>query len=159
MLSILNANGQCIHHGQHQAFCCSCFRTWDCTPTCATEHPPLDRHVCRFAVRQTVCNFSQWCKHAYLHRRPGPPSECCGSCRPSLQAILIDLWSAPRAVLHVVAPCIHMLLCFCRSVCLQAILNVFREDPEFAQHEAQYKAIARELLGDESEEGGEEGGE
>jgi hypothetical protein len=42
---------------------------------------------------------------------------------------------------------------------LQAILNVFREDPEFAQHEAQYKAIARELLGDESEEGGEEGGE
>jgi hypothetical protein len=42
---------------------------------------------------------------------------------------------------------------------LQAILNVFREDPEFAQHEAQYKTIARELLGDESEEGEEEGGE
>jgi hypothetical protein len=42
---------------------------------------------------------------------------------------------------------------------LQAILNVFREDPEYATHEAQYRAIARELLGDDSDEegGGEDG--
>jgi hypothetical protein len=38
------------------------------------------------------------------------------------------------------------------------MLNVFREDPEYAQHEAQYKAIARELLGDESEQEEEEQG-
>lgn len=40
---------------------------------------------------------------------------------------------------------------------------MFREDPEYAQHEAQYRAIARELLGEESEEdegdGDGEGGE
>lgn len=44
---------------------------------------------------------------------------------------------------------------------MQAILNVFREDPEYAQHEAQYRVIAKELLGEESEEegaGDEEGG-
>jgi hypothetical protein len=39
---------------------------------------------------------------------------------------------------------------------LQAMLNVFREDPDYAQHEAQYKAIARELLGEEESEQGEE---
>ncbi|KAF6265057.1 hypothetical protein COO60DRAFT_1697935 [Scenedesmus sp. NREL 46B-D3] len=38
----------------------------------------------------------------------------------------------------------------------QAVLNVFREDPEYAAHEAQYHTIVRELLGDEDEE--EEGG-
>lgn len=36
------------------------------------------------------------------------------------------------------------------------MLNVFREDPEYAQHEAQYKAIARELLGEEESDQGEE---
>jgi pre-mRNA-splicing factor CWC22 len=41
----------------------------------------------------------------------------------------------------------------------QAILNVFREDPEYAEHEAQYRAIVKELLGDEEEEEDEEGGE
>jgi hypothetical protein len=40
----------------------------------------------------------------------------------------------------------------------QAILNVFKADPEYAQHEAQYRAIARELLGEESSDGEEEGG-
>lgn len=38
------------------------------------------------------------------------------------------------------------------------MLNVFREDPGYAQHEAQYKAIAKELLGDESEQEEEEQG-
>lgn len=59
-----------------------------------------------------------------------------------------------------VADCLHLCLCLCLCwLSPQAILNVFREDPEFATHEAQYKAIARELLGDESdEEGGDEDG-
>jgi len=34
----------------------------------------------------------------------------------------------------------------------QAILNVFREDPEYEAHEQQYKAIVKELLGDDDEE-------
>lgn len=39
----------------------------------------------------------------------------------------------------------------------QAILNVFREDPEYELHEQQYKAIVKEILGEESEEEGGEG--
>lgn len=42
----------------------------------------------------------------------------------------------------------------------QAILNVFREDSEYEIHEQQYKAIVKEILGDESEDeagAGEEG--
>jgi pre-mRNA-splicing factor CWC22 len=34
---------------------------------------------------------------------------------------------------------------------------VFKEDPEYETHEQQYKAIVKELLGDDEEE--EEGGE
>ena len=30
-------------------------------------------------------------------------------------------------------------------------LDVFKEDPEFAQHEEEYQAIKREILGDEEE--------
>eukprot|EP00775_Hariotina_reticulata_P008000 gene8000-8198_t len=37
----------------------------------------------------------------------------------------------------------------------QAILNVFREDPEYEAHEQQYKAIVKELLGEDDE--GDEG--
>lgn len=40
----------------------------------------------------------------------------------------------------------------------QAILNVFKEDPEYAEHEAQYRAIVKELLGEEDEEEDEEEG-
>jgi hypothetical protein len=43
--------------------------------------------------------------------------------------------------------------------CIQAILNVFREDPEYEAHEAQYRAIVKELLGNDDEEEEEEGGE
>ena len=35
-------------------------------------------------------------------------------------------------------------------------LDVFKEDPEFAQHEEEYQAIKREILGDEGEEESEE---
>jgi hypothetical protein len=38
-------------------------------------------------------------------------------------------------------------------------LDVFKEDPEFAQHEEEYQAIKREILGDEEEESEEEGSE
>jgi pre-mRNA-splicing factor CWC22 len=41
---------------------------------------------------------------------------------------------------------------------LQTILNVFREDPEYEAHEAQYRAIIKELLGDDDDDE-EEGGE
>eukprot|EP00879_Flechtneria_rotunda_P006154 GHRR01006471.1.p1 GENE.GHRR01006471.1~~GHRR01006471.1.p1 ORF type:complete len:946 (+),score=354.04 GHRR01006471.1:464-3301(+) len=34
----------------------------------------------------------------------------------------------------------------------QAVLNVFREDPEYELHEQQYKAIVKEVLGDDEEE-------
>ena len=38
----------------------------------------------------------------------------------------------------------------------QMHLDVFKEDPEFAQHEEEYQAIKREILGDEEESEGEE---
>ena len=43
----------------------------------------------------------------------------------------------------------------------QMALDVFKEDPEFKQHEEEYAAIRKEILGEESEddEGGSEGGE
>ncbi|KAF8062096.1 Cwc22 [Scenedesmus sp. PABB004] len=45
----------------------------------------------------------------------------------------------------------------------QAILNVFREDPDYAAHEAAYRAIAREILGDDDDgddgDGGDNGDE
>ncbi|WIA38159.1 hypothetical protein OEZ86_001514 [Tetradesmus obliquus] len=41
---------------------------------------------------------------------------------------------------------------------LLAILNVFKEDPEYAEHEVQYRAIVKELLGEEDEEEDEEEG-
>lgn len=34
----------------------------------------------------------------------------------------------------------------------QAILNVFREDPQYEEHEQQYKAILREILGDDEDD-------
>lgn len=37
----------------------------------------------------------------------------------------------------------------------QAILNVFREDPEYELHEQQYKTIVKEILGEESDAEGE----
>jgi pre-mRNA-splicing factor CWC22 len=52
-----------------------------------------------------------------------------------------------------------MVLSFCCAP--QTILNVFREDPEYEAHEAQYRAIIRELLGDDDgddEEGGDDDG-
>lgn len=35
---------------------------------------------------------------------------------------------------------------------LQMYLDVFKEDPQFREHEAEYAAIKREILGEESEE-------
>ena len=47
-----------------------------------------------------------------------------------------------------------------RTAATQIALDVFKEDPEYEQHEAEYAAIKREILGEDvEEEGGEEASE
>ena len=65
-------------------------------------------------------------------------------------AVLATLSVAPR--FH---PCARFLPC---PTPLQMHLDVFKEDPDFAQHEEEYQAIKREILGDEEEESEEEEG-